>query len=238
MIGPAAGGFLVSDFRTCACLSGAIQLVVTFLALHTFPTPPAASATAAAALENLAASAGSPKGLKGDGGPSAAAIAAGDDSWTEKPFTAPSRPDEKAKAGATSPSKSKKTNKSAMPGFLSFLSTGVLRTRGALFLLALRFGLAIAYHIFNTAFQASLRTRFDFTPKLYSTYLVRFVRLKMFLSHGAYIFAHALSLNVLSIYLDVHSAFFMPPSLLSSDVCRRHLRAFSSSSSQASDGLL
>jgi len=183
MIGPAAGGFLVSDFRTCACLSAAIQVVVTFLALHTFPAPPAASATAAAALEDLAAAAaGSPKKLKGShadllvaAGPSSAAIAAGDDSWTEKPFAVATQRDTKANGVAASPSKSKSNKSAALPGFLSFLSTGVLRTRGALFLLALRFGLAMAYHIFNTAFQASLRTRFDFTPKLYSTYLVRSV---------------------------------------------------------------
>jgi hypothetical protein len=94
--------------------------------------------------------------------PGVAVAAGGDDKWAMEPFTAP--PAAGAVAAAVVP---------ASKSFFAFLSSGVCRTRGALFLLWLRFGLALAYHVFNTAFQASLRTRFDFTPKLYSTYLVR-----------------------------------------------------------------
>lgn len=164
MVGPAAGGFLVADFRTCAFVSCGLQVLVALLALRTFPTPPAKAASAvdpsAAAAVPVEAAAAAAAAFTAAAKPVVAVAAAGDGARAAEPVVIASRA--AAATAATPP-----------PGFFAFLSTGVCRTRGALFLLGLRCGLAMAYHVFNTAFQASLRAKFNFTPKLYSTYLVR-----------------------------------------------------------------
>ena len=55
--------------------------------------------------------------------------------------------------------------------FFSFIQTGVCSTSAARLLLFLRFGLSLAFHIFNITFTVSLKDRFNFTPKLHAAYM-------------------------------------------------------------------
>jgi MFS transporter, DHA1 family, tetracycline resistance protein len=68
-------------------------------------------------------------------------------------------------------------------GFLSALDIRSARTPAAVFLMTIRVCMALAFHIFQTIWTASLRERFDFGPKEYGRF-ISFVGLTYALSQG------------------------------------------------------
>jgi MFS transporter, DHA1 family, tetracycline resistance protein len=80
-----------------------------------------------------------------------------------------------------SPAKNNEDTKAK--GFFSALDTRSARTPAAVFLMATRVFMALAFHIFQTIWTASLRERFDFGPKEYGRF-ISFVGLTYALSQG------------------------------------------------------
>ena len=72
---------------------------------------------------------------------------------------------------------------SAKNGFLSAFDVPTARTPAALFLMSARLCMALAFHIFQTIWTASLKERFDFGPKDYGRFL-SFIGLTYALSQG------------------------------------------------------
>merc|ERR1719491_347417 len=79
---------------------------------------------------------------------------------------------------ASSPSSQQKRKK---PGLLDLTST--MLTPTALFLVVIRVNMALAFHIYNTIWTASLKARFNFTPRDHGTFM-SFIGLVYALSQG------------------------------------------------------
>mmetsp|Transcript_20403 Transcript_20403/g.40476 ORF Transcript_20403/g.40476 Transcript_20403/m.40476 type:complete len:572 (+) Transcript_20403:71-1786(+) len=193
MVGPASGGFLFKDHKSCAALSVALQatlLVVLFFLKGFSPPPPTTTTTTTTPTEtrhdsekemgkNAAAAALPIEAATASAEPVDAGAEQKNDAKYAKEIVAVASEEDWAggvfkqapSSSSAPPPPPPASASSSVAQFLSFLQTGVCATGAGRILLTLRFGLALAFHVFNTSFQASLRSRFDFTPKLYSTYL-------------------------------------------------------------------
>lgn len=91
-------------------------------------------------------------------------------SSTSKPATPPPAPPTPPPASST-PSSEPVAMSAKSTSFLTFVSSGVCSTGAARLLLGLRFGLSLAFFIFNTAFTTVLKARFNFNPQMHGLYM-------------------------------------------------------------------
>ena len=87
------------------------------------------------------------------------------------------------KFDSASTSSENKKVESSKGGILSFLDVKAARTPSALFLMAVRVCMALAFHIFMTIWTVSLKERFDFGPSDHGKFM-SFIGLTYALSQG------------------------------------------------------